>query len=172
MGNDFKATTLATDKTRLSTPRLTTELPYLYGHTPESFNFLQGFNSFLVTRKMFMCHGEEGSGDAHTPHLSVFRNLVDIQEEMELVDEECFCRTTARHALEHITLEEYFDRLIDHIREGGARHTWDKSNSNIAHILQVDLIAGAFKHRMLGRHLGRISHAGKARGSADRLTLA
>ncbi|KAI1381036.1 hypothetical protein F4677DRAFT_405663 [Hypoxylon crocopeplum] len=112
---------------------------------------------------MFLCSREEGGGDPppdddHAPHVSVFSNLVEIQEELERADEECFGWATARHALEYITLEEYFDRLIDHIREGGVRHTWDKSNSNIAHVLQVDLIAGAFKSRMLKRNLGKLSH--------------
>lgn len=88
-------------------------------------------------------------------------NLAEVQEELEQVDEECFSWATAKLALGHITLEDYFDRLIDHIREGEARHTWDKSNSNIAHTLQGDLIAGAFKSRMLKRNLGKISHAGK-----------
>ncbi|KAI6084418.1 hypothetical protein F4821DRAFT_271145 [Hypoxylon rubiginosum] len=86
-------------------------------------------------------------------------NLAEVQEELEQVDEECFSWATAKLALGHITLEDYFDRLIDHIREGEARHTWDKSNSNIAHTLQGDLIAGAFKSRMLKRNLGKISHA-------------
>ncbi|KAL7622556.1 hypothetical protein AAE478_008063 [Parahypoxylon ruwenzoriense] len=113
---------------------------------------------------MFLCTREEGSGDpppddAHAPHLSVFPNLVEIQEELQQADEECFSWATVKHALGYITLEEYFDRLIDHIREGGARHTWDKPNSNIAHVLRGDLIAGAFKSRMLKRNLGRLSHA-------------
>ncbi|KAI0838517.1 hypothetical protein F5Y06DRAFT_296594 [Hypoxylon sp. FL0890] len=113
---------------------------------------------------MFHCSGEEGGGDVrpddvHPPHLSVFPNLVEIQEELEQTNEECFAWATAKHALGYITLEEYFERLIDHIREGGASHTWDESNSNIAHVLQADLIAGAFKYRMLNRNLGRLSHA-------------
>ncbi|KAK3368530.1 hypothetical protein B0H63DRAFT_534786 [Podospora didyma] len=96
------------------------------------------------TIDMFWCGREEG-GDAHT--------------EMERRDEGCFGHATARHGRGHITLEEYFERLVDHIRRGGARHTWDTSNSNISHVLQVDLIAGAFKLRMLRRNLGEISHA-------------
>ncbi|XXG93996.1 hypothetical protein Hte_000247 [Hypoxylon texense] len=106
---------------------------------------------------MFMCHRDDD--DSHVDHLSVLSYLVEVQKEMELTDEECFGRATAQHALGHITLEEYFDRLIDHIREGRARHTWDKSNSNISHVMEVDLIAGAFKFRMLRRNLGRVSHA-------------
>ncbi|OTA63985.1 hypothetical protein K449DRAFT_380921 [Hypoxylon sp. EC38] len=113
---------------------------------------------------MFLCTREEDDGDippddVHHPHLSVFPYLVEVVEEMEQADEECFGWATAKHALGYITLENYFDRLIDHIQEGGARHTWDKSNSNVDDVLEVDLIAGAFKSRMLKRNLGRLSHA-------------
>ncbi|KAI1392905.1 uncharacterized protein F4822DRAFT_145999 [Hypoxylon trugodes] len=112
---------------------------------------------------MFMCHGDEDGyvppGEPHPPHVTVPSNLTEIKEEIDQMDEECFGWTAARHYLEYITLEEYFDRLIDHIREGGTRHKWDKSNSNIPDVLNVDLIAGAFKARMLKRNLGRISHA-------------
>jgi hypothetical protein len=120
---------------------------------------------------MFVCSREEGGAplpghpDPHAPHVTVFPNLVEVQEELEQADEECFGWATARHALEDITLDDYFERLIDHIREDGARHTWDKSKSNIAHVLQTDLIAGAFKARMLKRNLGRLSHAGETRVS-------
>lgn len=109
---------------------------------------------------MLICPREDGGGrDAHTPHVGAFPNLVEIQEELEQADEECFGWATAKLAPGDITLEEYFDRLIDHIREGGARHTWDRSNSNITRVLQVDLIAGALKSRMLKRNLGRLWHA-------------
>ncbi|KAI0388062.1 hypothetical protein F5Y04DRAFT_16828 [Hypomontagnella monticulosa] len=113
---------------------------------------------------MFLCPGQEACGDspldaAHSPHVSVYSNLTEIYEELKQVNEECFGYATGKQAVGEITLEEYFDRLIDHIREGGARHTWDKSKANIGHALQADLIAGAFKARMLKRHLGRISHA-------------
>ncbi|KAI1774079.1 hypothetical protein F4818DRAFT_91825 [Hypoxylon cercidicola] len=99
---------------------------------------------------MYLCRREVRATSA---------NLVEIQEELDQVDEECFSWATAKLALQDITLEDYFDRLIDHIREGGAHHTWDKFNSNIAHALQGDLIAGAFKSRMLKHSLGRISYA-------------
>lgn len=109
---------------------------------------------------MLICPREDGGGrDAHAPHVGAFLNLVEIQEELEQADEECFGWATAKLAPGDITLEEYFDRLIDHIREGGARHTWDRSNSNITRVLQVDLIAGALKSRMLKRNLGRLWHA-------------
>ncbi|KAH8886119.1 hypothetical protein GQ53DRAFT_845197 [Thozetella sp. PMI_491] len=81
------------------------------------------------------------------------------QQELGQEEEECFAWATAKLALGDSTIEEYFDRLIDHIRQGGARHTWDKSNSSVDDVLRVDLIAGAFKSRMLKRGLGRISHA-------------
>ncbi|ETS76635.1 hypothetical protein PFICI_12022 [Pestalotiopsis fici W106-1] len=113
---------------------------------------------------MFACSGRDIDGYAppghsHGAHVTVFSNLVEIREELEQADEECFGWAMAKHALGYMTLEEYFDRLIDHIRKDGVRHTWDKSRSNIAHVLQADLIGGAFKSRMLKRNLGKLSHA-------------
>ncbi|KAI1414949.1 hypothetical protein F5Y13DRAFT_157591 [Hypoxylon sp. FL1857] len=112
---------------------------------------------FLCSRRAD-CDAPPRNG-AHVPHVWAPSNLAEIHEELEQADEECFGWATAKHALGHITLEEYFDRLIDHIRDGGTRHTWDKSKSNITDALRGDLIAGAFKSRMLKRNLGRLSHA-------------
>ena len=107
---------------------------------------------------MFIC---PRSPDHPAPHVGVFPNLAEFEAELAQEDEECFGWASARLALQEISLEDYFERLIDHIREGGAHHTWDKARANVQHALQVDLIAGAFKARMLKRALGRLSAAGE-----------
>ncbi|KAF7535387.1 hypothetical protein G7054_g5455 [Neopestalotiopsis clavispora] len=103
---------------------------------------------------MFICPRSPGHP---VPHVSVYPNLTEFEAELAQEDEECFGWATARLALQEISLETYFERLIDHIREGGARHTWDKAKTNLQHALQVDLIAGAFKSRMLKKAIGKIS---------------
>lgn len=108
---------------------------------------------------MFICPRSPGHP---VPHVSVYPNLTEFEAELAQEDEECFGWATARLVLQEISLEIYFERLIDHIREGGARHTWDKTKTNLQHALQVDLIAGAFKARMLKKALGKISAAGES----------
>ncbi|KAI1801811.1 hypothetical protein F4811DRAFT_563731 [Daldinia bambusicola] len=85
--------------------------------------------------------------------------LVKLRKELQQLDEECFGWASAKYMLGDIKLEEYFHRLVDHLEEGGASHTWDEPGSNIEDNIRTDLIAGAFKSTMLNGNIGRISHA-------------
>lgn len=96
------------------------------------------------------------------PRINLSSHLVKLRKELQQLDEECFGWATAKYMLGDITLEEYFHRLVDHLEEGGASHTWDEPGSNIEDNMRTDLIVGAFKSTILNGNIGRISHAGTA----------
>lgn len=72
----------------------------------------------------------------------------------------CFAWTVAKYALGQFSLEEYFDRLVDHLRRDAVRHSFDKAKSKIEDLLRVDLIGGAIKCLMLNRSFPRLSDQG------------
>ncbi|KAK1762620.1 hypothetical protein QBC33DRAFT_614214 [Phialemonium atrogriseum] len=87
--------------------------------------------------------------DPRTPPVEVLPSLKEIQEELDQDDE--------------FSLEEYFDRLVDHLRRDAIRHSFDKAKSKIEDLLRVDLIGGAIKSLMLNRLFPRLSDQDAAR---------
>ncbi len=98
----------------------------------------------------------------HGAPIQLDEGMTEIQEELDQTDHICFGWSAAKLALGEFTLEEYFEHLVDHLREESRRHKWDNAKSDIALLLRVDLIGGAFKALLLNRSFRRLSNEGSA----------
>ncbi|KAK1756636.1 hypothetical protein QBC47DRAFT_460398 [Echria macrotheca] len=78
--------------------------------------------------------------------------------EQELAESQpCFLYTTSQYFLQQINVEEYFDRLLAHLRLNAVRHTFDKARlANLGEILHIDIIAGTIKSLMLNGNFPRL----------------
>lgn len=88
--------------------------------------------------------------DDPVPSVVVSSNPSSIGQELEL-DEMCFVRTVAQFFLNEITVEEYFNRLIDHLKIDAVLHSFDnkRATEELKQLCDVDLISWVVQSLML-----------------------
>lgn len=77
-----------------------------------------------------------------------------LEKEFEDHSERCFVRVAAEFALGKITLQEYLDAILGHLKQGYAKHKYDVKywydGDDITNYMEWDLFAGAVKARSAG----------------------
>ncbi|KAF6819425.1 hypothetical protein CMUS01_11720 [Colletotrichum musicola] len=73
-----------------------------------------------------------------------------LQKEFEDHSEVCFVRVAAGFALGKITLQEYLDAILGHLKQGYAKHKYDGGGEDVTNYMEWDLFAGAVKARSAG----------------------
>lgn len=89
--------------------------------------------------------------DGPIPLVDVIDKIGGTGQELKNVDEMCFVRTVAQLLLDEITVEEYFDRLIDHLRIDAVLHHFDNNRpaDMLENLSRVDLISWTVQCMML-----------------------
>ncbi|WYZ34026.1 hypothetical protein EsH8_I_000302 [Colletotrichum jinshuiense] len=90
----------------------------------------------------------EGSGLRVSLRSSRDWNL-EIRNEFADIAETCFVRLATQYAAGCLTLNDYLDGVLSHLRKGATKHKWDVPPEDFSDILELDLFAGAVKARHL-----------------------
>lgn len=111
-----------------------------------------------------MYNAAEGvEGEAPTIVLLPFLSSA-LAEEMTSTDEVCYLGAAARHFMHEITTEEYFDLVLNHLREGAVRHTFDtKDTVRKEDLVFADIICAAVRSTMLDPAVPSLDDQGKPR---------
>ncbi|TDZ67288.1 hypothetical protein CTRI78_v002965 [Colletotrichum trifolii] len=72
----------------------------------------------------------------------------EIRNEFADATESCFVHHATQHASGHLTLSEYLDGVLSHLRKGATKHKWDVPPEDVSDFLELDLFAGAVKARL------------------------
>jgi hypothetical protein len=101
------------------------------------------------------------SRDDPVPPVDIVGGLPTVLHEFQQEGESCFVDIAAQFYLRNITLEDYFDRLLNHLAVDGTRHTFDHAKfTKVAQLLMVDLIGGTVKSMMLNKSFARLDAIG------------
>ncbi|GJC84624.1 hypothetical protein ColLi_07462 [Colletotrichum liriopes] len=73
----------------------------------------------------------------------------EISNEFADVTETCFVRLATRYAVGDLTLSDYLDGVLSHLKQNATKHKWDTSPEDISDFLELDLFVGAVKARSL-----------------------
>ncbi|TQN64777.1 hypothetical protein CSHISOI_10659 [Colletotrichum shisoi] len=71
----------------------------------------------------------------------------EIRNEFADAAETCFVRLAAQHAAGYLSLSEYLDGVLSHLKRGATKHKWDVPPEDVSDLLELDLFAGAVKAR-------------------------
>ncbi|KAF6795443.1 hypothetical protein CSOJ01_13414 [Colletotrichum sojae] len=105
---------------------------------------------------MEICNG--GTGAALTIRMASTHDWGrTLQKEFEDHSEVCFVRVASDFALGKITLQEYLDAILGHLKQGYAKHKYDVKywyeeggGDDVTNYMEWDLFAGAVKARSAG----------------------
>ena len=84
-----------------------------------------------------------------------------LWKELERKEECCFVWTIGKYAIGDISLDEYLDRILDHLYKDGARHTYDDKPGRLYELLACDYVSGAVKRLMFEPDLQLLSQDGR-----------
>ncbi|KAH0419936.1 hypothetical protein CcaCcLH18_14249 [Colletotrichum camelliae] len=73
----------------------------------------------------------------------------EIKNEFADATEICFVRLATQHAAGSLTLSDYLDGVLSHLKKGALKHKWDVPPQDLNDFLELDLFAGAVKARLL-----------------------
>ncbi|OHE93539.1 hypothetical protein CORC01_11136 [Colletotrichum orchidophilum] len=73
----------------------------------------------------------------------------EIRNEFADATETCFVRLATQYAAGYLTLSDYLDGVLSHLRKGATKHKWDVPPEDVSDFLELDLFAGAVKARHL-----------------------
>lgn len=73
----------------------------------------------------------------------------EIKNEFADATETCFVRLATQYAAKYLSLSDYLDGVLSHLRNGATKHKWDVPPEDISDFLELDLFAGAVKSRYL-----------------------
>ncbi|KAE9573596.1 hypothetical protein CGCF415_v015688 [Colletotrichum fructicola] len=73
----------------------------------------------------------------------------EIKNEFADPTETCFVRLATQYAAKYLSLSDYLDGVLSHLRKGATKHKWDVPPEDISDFLELDLFAGAVKSRYL-----------------------
>ncbi|KAK1640053.1 hypothetical protein BDP81DRAFT_468965 [Colletotrichum phormii] len=74
---------------------------------------------------------------------------VEIRNEFADASETCFVRLAAQYAAGCLSLSDYLEGVLSHLRKGAIKHKWDVPSEDFSDLLELDLFAGAVKSRHL-----------------------
>jgi hypothetical protein len=82
--------------------------------------------------------------DEPVPALGISPRLLQIPKESDGEGQCCFVTIAAQSHLQDITLEDYFDRFINHLEIGGTIHVFNNAKSTkVDQLWRADLIGEA-----------------------------
>ncbi|KAK1470906.1 hypothetical protein CTAM01_16728 [Colletotrichum tamarilloi] len=73
----------------------------------------------------------------------------EIRNEFADTSETCFVRLATQYAAGYLTLSDYLEGVLSHLRKGAIKHKWDVPSEDFSDLLELDLFAGAVKARHL-----------------------
>ncbi|KZL80851.1 ankyrin repeat domain protein [Colletotrichum incanum] len=73
----------------------------------------------------------------------------EVSNEFADATETCFVRLAARYAFGDLTLGDYLDGVLSHLKQNATEHKWDTPPEDISDFLELDLFVGAVKARCL-----------------------
>lgn len=113
---------------------------------------------YRVNAREYRRENNLGDNDP-VPLVQVFPYSENLHKELLSEDVVCFAQAAARFYLREITLEEYFTKLLTHLKPDARRHPFDRA-LKLLDLLQVDLISAAVKSQMLNPLVPRVEDRG------------